>query len=152
MKYESAFSRNYITEVNIPKVKVIEGQAFYYNEINKLELSELKTIWNYAFIYNKLKSVRLAKVEEIWDYAFHWGSHNGLKNNITDLDLWNSIRKIWNNAFESNDIYYLTLPESLLELWIYAFNNNPKINSEKYRIANRSRLSSSTLRSAWIPQ
>ncbi len=147
-----AFGYNYITEVNIPKVKVIKERAFFVNEINKLELSELKTIWNDAFQYNKLKSVRLAKVEEIWNEAFGWGSSSGLKNNITDLDLWNSIRKIWNYAFYNNDIYYLTLPESLLELWSYVFSSNPKINSDKSRITNRSRLSSSTLSNAWIAQ
>ncbi|RAL55244.1 hypothetical protein BLD25_04745 [Candidatus Gracilibacteria bacterium GN02-872] len=148
-----AFGNNYITEVNIPKVKVIKERAFFVNEINKLELSELKTIGNDAFNYNKLKSVRLAKVEEIGNEAFSGGSYSsGHKNNITDLDLGNSIRKIGNSAFTSNDIYYLTLPESLLELGSYAFYNNPKINSDKSRITNRSRLSSSTLTSAYIAQ
>ena len=150
--WHSAFYGNYITEVNIPKVKVIKEQAFDINDINKLELSELKTIWNYAFRYNKLKSVRLAKVEEIWERAFYWGTYSGNhKNNITDLDLWDSIRSIWLEAFYNNDIYYLTLPESLLELWSYSFYYNAKINSDKSRITNRSRLSSSTLTSAWIP-
>ncbi len=124
-----AFSRNNIAFLSIPaSVVEIKDSAFEANKLSdKFSLairpnSELVKIGNLAFSDNDLKGLDLtnaALLEEIGESAF-------AINELTEIKLPESIKKIEDRAFDQNDLSTVTLPNGLEEYGQEVFTNNGK--------------------------
>ena len=123
----------------------IEEYSFRNAELQSVnfgENSNLKTIGNNAFCSNQISSLEIPNsVTSIGHYAFYL-------NQISSLEIPNSITSIGPNAFSSNQISNLTIPNSVTSIGDYAFQSNP-LTSILIKRTQSDFLANVTVGSSW---
>ena len=83
-------------EINLPNtLKVIGWWAFYSGWLDHITIpSSVEVISWWAFQNNRLSSITILwnSLREIWDYAFNWST-------VTWVRLPDSLETLWNKAF-----------------------------------------------------
>ena len=91
------------------------------------ETESLLNIYKNAFAYNKLTQVDIPNtVKYIWDSAFR-SRDDDTSTKITILKLWNSVEVIDEHAFAYNRITTLNIPSSVERIEKWAFRDNKNI-------------------------
>lgn len=91
------------------------------------ETEHLESIYKDAFSYNNLTQVDIPDtVKYIWDSAFRSKDDN-TSTKITTLRLWNSVEIIDEHAFAYNRITTLNIPSSVERIEKWAFRDNKNI-------------------------
>ncbi len=144
---DGSFQHNLFTWLTIPDSVVSIGDyAFYDGKLENVIIGNgVKTIGVDAFYANKLESVIIGNgVEEIKSNAF-WNRTDSKSstqwNQIKTVDLWNSVKIIWNDAFFGHQLESLIIPNSVEFIGQSAFGWAWNPTDWKYN----SRLSSVTL-------
>ncbi len=113
-----ALRSNLFTSLIIPdSVTIIWDFAFYEGLLQSVTVNQVKIIWEYAFYANKLESVIIWNgVEEIKTNAFGnytTSASDPQWNQIKTVDLWNSVKIIWHDAFFGHQLESLFIPNSV---------------------------------------
>ena len=91
------------------------------------ETTSLENIYQNAFAYNKLTQVDIPDtVKYIWNSAFR-SRDDDTSTKITTLKLWNSVKIIDEHAFAYNRITTLNIPSSVERIEKWAFRDNKNI-------------------------
>lgn len=93
------------------------------------QTTKLENIYKEAFAYNELTQVDIPNtVKFVWDSAFR-SKDDDTSTKITSLALWNSIEAIWEHAFAYNRISDLNIPSSVERIEKWAFRDNKNIKN-----------------------
>lgn len=146
--WEWSFIQTKVKTAKLPKnLEVIPYWLFKWAiELTSITFpTNLKEIWAEAFIM----TMSLAQVEipdtviKIWDYAFNY-------SNLSNLTLWQNLQEIWTVAFKDNKLTSLVIPNSVTTIWNSAFSNNQLSSLEMWN--NVTNLWTSVFKSqTWCP-
>lgn len=152
---ESAFQECKMTTVEIPEsVKHIGKYAFIRSGIESIELPASITVIEEATFENcyKLNSVTFkGDVTNIGDYAFNRCTK------LSSVDIPDTVTSIGAGAFQLTDIQEVKLPDSLVYIGEYAFNNCANLQeviipNNKLEIKNRAFYNCPNLLDITIPE
>ncbi|MBC6314788.1 MucBP domain-containing protein [Listeria grandensis] len=116
---DDVFHMNMLSGIDIPKtIQKIGDRAFMFNDITELLVTEnVKQIGEDAFAFNKIKHLRVVGATDIGRGAF-------AANEISTLQLPDSIRKIADGTFASNRLVEVKLPKNLFSIGESGFAGN----------------------------
>lgn len=124
---ESFYQNKNLTSVTFGKdLEIIDYGAFQGNALTSVSLPpNLKTIGSYAFQMNETieELVLNEKLENIGPSAFEFNKIS------SDLVFPETLKTIGMGAFKHNQIKSIFIPESVMFIDLYAFNNNPTVKN-----------------------